>query len=129
MTDRVIPTESLVTGAASSMARSASAEVSRRADPRNGATEQLTEAAGNQAPAAEKLSEEDSSALLQELNRLLEVYDLEARYYIDESTERRVVQIKDARSKRLIRQVPSQDFLDNARTLHELMGLLFDKKA
>ena len=32
------------------------------------------------------------------------------------------------RAARLIRQVPSQDFLEHARTLHEIMGLLFDKR-
>jgi len=130
MTDRVSPTESLVTGTAARMVRAAGAEVSRRADPRNGTTDQQKEASGAQGAksAAKQNAENDPAELVDELNRSLEVFNLEARYYIDESTESRVVQIMDARSKRLIRQIPSQEFLDNARTLRELMGLLFDKK-
>ena len=61
-------------------------------------------------------------------DRMLEVYDIKATYYVDKITDRKVVQIRDARNDRLIRQVPSQDFLEHARTLHELMGLLFAKQ-
>ncbi len=130
MTDRLTPVDSLVTSVAAAMSvRTAGAEISRRTGILNGATEQLKKKSGvRTAVETESLSEAASTALMKELNRVLEVYDIDATYYVDKTTDRKVVQIRDARNGRLIRQVPSQDFLEHARTLHELMGLLFDKK-
>lgn len=130
MTDRMSPADSLVTSAAAAMSiRPAGAEQSRRADILNDATEQVKETGGARTTVeSENISEVDSATLMKELNRVLEVYDIDATYYVDKTTDRKVVQIKDARNGRLIRQVPSQDFLEHARTLHELMGLLFDKR-
>jgi uncharacterized FlaG/YvyC family protein len=131
MTDRLTPVDSLVTSvAAARSVRPAGAELSRRADALDDTTEQAKETRGDRTAAVEteRLSGADSAALMKELNRVLEVYDIEATYYVDKTTDCKVVQIKDARNGRLIRQVPSQDFLEHTRTLHELMGLLFDEQ-
>ena len=69
------------------------------------------------------------AALMEGLNRALNVFDIEATYYVYDSTSLKVIQIRYAQDHELIRQVPTQEFLEHARTLHELIGLLFDEKA
>ena len=66
---------------------------------------------------------------MEELNQALNIFDIEAIYYVDDSTSLKVIQIRDAQNHELIRQMPTQEFLEHARTLHELIGLLFDEKA
>lgn len=50
-------------------------------------------------------------------------------FSIDEDTDRPVVRITDASTGELIRQIPSQEALDIARSLDKMKGVLFQKQA
>ena len=63
-----------------------------------------------------------------ELNKKLENNQLAVAFGVDEGSGRIVVQIKDAKSGELIRQVPSDESLQFAHNAQKGVGLLVDSK-
>ena len=67
--------------------------------------------------------------MIENLNELLSIHNVEARFFVDSRTERRVVRLHEEPSKEIIRQVPTQEFLSRVAQTRQYIGLIFDKKA
>lgn len=51
------------------------------------------------------------------------------RFSIDEDTGKTIIKVVDAHTDELIRQIPSEEAVEIARTLDKVQGLLFNGKA
>ena len=78
-------------------------------------------------PPSWDLSAEESRQLMENLNQVLNFFDIEARILLDKKTNLKVIQLKDNLTQKLIRQVPSQEFLSRAAQSQDLIGLLVDQ--
>ncbi len=67
--------------------------------------------------------------MIENLNEMLGIHNVEARFFIDSRADRRVVQLREKPSDELIRQVPTEEFLSRVVQTKEYIGLVFDKKA
>ena len=65
-------------------------------------------------------------ATLDDLNARLESHELNARFTVDEDSNRFVVQLVDSGGQ-VIRQIPSEDSLEFARNAEKGVGVLVDK--
>lgn len=63
-----------------------------------------------------------------DVNEVLGIQDLNARFFIDSRVNRRVVQLRDAESQKLIRQVPTAESLDRMAKLRIFAGKHLDMK-
>ena len=50
-------------------------------------------------------------------------------FSVDDDTKQLTMQVKDAKTGKVIRQVPPKEVLDMEKRIHELVGLLVDKQA
>ncbi len=62
------------------------------------------------------------------VNETMGVTDINARFYLDIRLNRRVVQLRDADSQKLIRQIPSAESLDRMAKLRAFAGRHLDVK-
>ena len=67
--------------------------------------------------------------MIESLNEMLGIYNVEARFFVDSRTDRQVVQLREKPSNKLIRQVPTREFLSRVAQTREYIGLILDKKA
>ncbi len=67
--------------------------------------------------------------MIENLNEMLGIYNVEARFFVDSRADRQVVQLREKPSDKLIRQVPTEEFLSRVAQTREYIGLVFDKKA
>lgn len=51
------------------------------------------------------------------------------RFRVDDEADRLVVKVIDRDTEELIRQIPSEDFLELVRRMRDMQGVLFDTKA
>ena len=65
---------------------------------------------------------ENVNDFFQTVNRTLE-------FKLDEDSETMVVQVTDSKTKEVVRQIPSEEFLQLAQRLEEFRGLLFEEIA
>jgi uncharacterized FlaG/YvyC family protein len=63
------------------------------------------------------------------VNETLGVQDRNARFYLDKRVNKRVVQLRDANSHKLIQQLPSAESLDRMAKLRAFAGRHLDVKA
>lgn len=128
MTDGVIQTDAIRAGAALKAFRPPEIFPERiktlKSEAREPDSRPETEATPEKSDRPDKQAE-----MIRDLKRSLSVFDIEAEYYVDKSTNMKVIRIRDAQNQELIRQVPTEEFLEHARTMHKLVGLLFDEKA
>lgn len=87
---------------------------------------QAAKASPAQAPDLAKLNE--SSKPNVDINEVLGIQDLNARFFVDSRVNRRVVQLRDAESQKLIRQVPTAEALDRIAKLRNYAGKHLDLK-
>jgi len=73
------------------------------------------------------LSAEENRQLMENLNQVLNLFDIEARILLDKKTHLKVIQLKDNLTQKLIRQVPSREFLSRALQTKDLIGLMIDQ--
>ncbi len=104
-----------------SHSRTKPVRISAGADGKQGA-----KASQAQAPDLSRLNESrkpDSG-----VSETLGIQDLNARFYVDKRVNRRVVQLRDAESQKLIRQVPTAESLDRIAKLRSFAGKNLDLK-
>ncbi len=88
------------------------------------------QAAKTSQPAAPDLSKLNVSRKPDaDLNETLGVQDRNARFYLDKRVNKRVVQLRDAESQKLIQQLPSAESLDRMAKLRAFAGRHLDLKA
>lgn len=83
----------------------------------------------NDAPATQRppsLSDDQVHAAAQTIGEALGIINQGLRVRIDESTNRVITQIINRDTNEIIRQIPSEELLDVAKRLRELVGVLFD---
>ena len=69
----------------------------------------------------------ETKRLVDNLNQILNVFDIEAEILVDPQTNIKVIQLRDNTTQKLIRQVPSEEFLSRTLETRELIGLLVDQ--
>ena len=89
----------------------------------------LKHSAVNKGILASAATIEKPGLMIENLNELLSIHNVEARFFLDSRTERRVVRLHEEPSKKIIRQVPTQEFLSRVAQTRQYIGLIFDKKA
>lgn len=81
-------------------------------------------------PAAGTVDRKQLEAAVKSIDKFINVSQPpKLAFSIDEDTDRPVVRITDASTGELIRQIPSQEALDIARSLDKMKGVLFQKHA
>jgi flagellar protein FlaG len=84
-------------------------------------------------PASEQAtgSAEQVSAMVEDLQASLEILqqkNTRLNFLVHEKTDRVMVRITDQNTGDVIREIPSEAFLDMAAKLQEMVGLMFDAK-
>lgn len=63
------------------------------------------------------------------LNEYVQTLRRDLQFRVDEDSDRVVVTVTDSESGEVIRQIPSEEALAVARSLENVQGLIFDRKA
>lgn len=79
------------------------------------------------AAATKQLSKEEIAAIVEELNKAMQVVGTTLAFTIDEQTKRTVVKVLDAQTHEVIRQIPPEEMLKVSQRIAELMGILIDQ--
>ena len=74
-------------------------------------------------------SEEQIKQAVQKIQETVDNLAHNLRFSIDEDTGRTVIKVMDARTEEVIRQIPTEEAIEIARTLDKVQGLLFSDKA
>ncbi|WP_180994081.1 flagellar protein FlaG [Bacillus sp. Marseille-P3661] len=62
------------------------------------------------------------------MNKLFEINNTSMKFNLHEETDRYYVQIRDQNTQKVIKEIPTKDFLDLIGRVMDYVGLLFDKK-
>ena len=76
-----------------------------------------------------KASSDQLKKAAERLNRFIEPYASQLKFTVDEDTNIDVVQVIDASTKEVIRQIPSEEMLRIAKSVEKLQGLLIRQTA
>lgn len=87
-----------------------------------------TQTANAQSQTAKPTPEQVQKAL-DNLKRITQPVAQNLQFSVDESTGQTVIRVVDEITKDVIRQIPSQEVLDLAKSLDKLSGLLLSQKA
>ena len=68
----------------------------------------------------------DSRKLSKPVDELTGIKDINAHYYVHQGANRRVVQLRDAKTSELVRQVPNQAALERLTTMRRFAGRFLD---
>ena len=110
------------------------APVGSAVDADNGTTEATEETAAREARTVEdeastQLSREQVEKLAETLSENANLSKIALQFRVDEDVDRIVVSVFDQNTEEIIRQVPPEEALNLARSLDQMVGLLFDKTA
>ncbi|MEA2063922.1 MAG: flagellar protein FlaG [Gemmatimonadota bacterium] len=72
---------------------------------------------------------EKTERLLKNINTILDVFDVRADQLVDPETHLKVIQLKEQTTGTIIRQVPSEEFLQRVLENRKDIGRMIDKKA
>ena len=74
-------------------------------------------------------SEEQIKQAVQDIQGAVDNLAHNLRFSIDEDTGRTIIKVMDAHTDEVIRQIPTEEAIEIARTLDKIQGLLFNDKA
>ena len=74
----------------------------------------------------EPLSKEELAQTLHKVNLTFDLFEIEAKFEIDESDKRVVITLRNTRTGKVIRQIPPEEFMSNFRGFRNGLGLLFN---
>lgn len=74
-------------------------------------------------------SEEQIKQAVQKIQETVDNLAHNLRFSIDEDTGRTVIKVMDVHTEEVIRQIPTKEAIEIARTLDKVQGLLFSDKA
>ena len=63
------------------------------------------------------------------MNKAASLFDRSIKFKYDETSKEMVVRVIDTQTDRVIREIPSKEFLDFVAKMKEYIGMVFDKKA
>ncbi len=70
----------------------------------------------------------ESQKFVENVDDMLGIHNLNASFFFDSRTDRRVVQLRNNESKKLVRQVPTPEFLNRVAQMRKFIGRNFDVK-
>jgi flagellar protein FlaG len=92
-----------------------------------------------QAPATAKTGKADEAApaatreqvkdAVKQINQAMRANDQALEFSIDEDSKETIVKIVDRKTREVVRQIPSPEALEIAKSLDKMMGLLISQKA
>jgi flagellar protein FlaG len=62
------------------------------------------------------------------LNDFMQSMNTDIKFVLHPKTDTLVIQVVDSKTHKVLRQYPSQEFLDMVARMHDYMGMLVDKK-
>ena len=62
------------------------------------------------------------------MNQFVESLDTNIRFKFHEKTQELIVQVVDQTNDKVLREMPSQEFLDTIATIRSVLGMMLDKK-
>lgn len=74
-------------------------------------------------------TQENVDQAVQQVNDMLQILSQKLEFSVDKETEAFVVTVVDKETKEVIRQIPSEEMLELAKTLDKLQGFLIRDKA
>ena len=74
-------------------------------------------------------SEDQVKQAVQEIQGTVDNLAHNLRFSIDEDTGKTIIKVMDVHTEEVIRQIPSEEAVEIARTLDKVQGLLFNGKA
>ena len=77
---------------------------------------------------ARKPTEKETNSVVKELNDAMKLFNTTLSFSVDKETGITVIKVMDSTTKDVIRQIPPEDILKTAERIHNLLGVLFDKK-
>jgi flagellar protein FlaG len=89
----------------------------------------LAAVASKSSTAAVPASREDVSAAVKKINESLPTSAQSLQFSIDEDSKDIVVKVIDQNTKEVVRQIPSEEALDIAKSLDKMRGLLIRQTA
>ena len=104
-----------------------SEKVSRTIEPLPAPDEKVTKV---KKPVQEQKNNKDqvSQAFLDELEKDIEmIHNVGLRFSVHKPTGRTVVKVIDKETKELVREIPSENILNLASKLDEMLGMIFDR--
>jgi flagellar protein FlaG len=90
------------------------------------ATDKTSSSGEGAAPAPTR---EQVEHAVKQINQSMRANDQALEFSIDEDSKETVVKIIDQKTKEVVRQIPSPEALDIAKSLDKMMGLLISQKA
>ncbi|MCK7498334.1 MAG: flagellar protein FlaG [Comamonadaceae bacterium] len=72
---------------------------------------------------------EQVEQVVEEMKQVVEPVAQNLQFSVDDATGQTVVRVVDSGTKEVLRQIPSQELLDIARSFDKLQGLLLHEKA
>jgi flagellar protein FlaG len=88
--------------------------------------------AASSAPAqrgADAPTREQVAAAVKHINQSMQASSQTLEFSIDDDSNQTIVKIVDQSTKEVVRQIPSAEALEIAKSLDKMMGLLIDQKA
>ncbi|MBA2849262.1 flagellar protein FlaG [Thermosulfuriphilus ammonigenes] len=80
-------------------------------------------------PTLTGLDKNQLEKLAESIEEYLQHLDFKIEFSVHEDTDQIIVKVVDPKSGKVIRQIPPEELLKIQEKLHELTGLLFEKKA
>lgn len=74
-------------------------------------------------------TQEDVDQAVEKINDAVRTFSQKLEFSVDKETETFVVKVVDKETKEVIRQIPSEEFLQIAKAMDKLQGLLIKDKA
>ena len=69
------------------------------------------------------------NAAMDKLRQAAEISSSSLSFAVDHDTGKAIVRVTDQTTGQLIRQIPSQEAIDLAKSINQMQGVLFNKKA
>ena len=63
------------------------------------------------------------------MNHFMQLMNADLQFSVHEKTHRVMVKLVDVSTKEVLKEIPSEDFLDMVAKIQEYIGMLIDKKA
>ncbi|WP_077214801.1 flagellar protein FlaG [Bacillus dakarensis] len=79
-------------------------------------------------PNQENVEKEKVVAQIESMNTVFDVNMTSLKFNLHEETERFYVEIQDQKTKEVIKEIPTKEFLDLMARITEFTGILIDKK-
>ena len=77
--------------------------------------------------ASSQITQENTDAAIKEINEILQSADTKLGFYVDQSSQRFVVEVKDTDTGETIIKFPGEALLKVAENIESLKGMLLDK--